>query len=126
LVDVTILGNCPLQKQQGRKCMTSTPSASTDAVLISRPADHVALITINRPDARNAVNGDVASGLERAVNQTEADPDIWVVVLTGAGDKAFCAGADLKAVSSGTAGGLSTKNGGSPWRAAAKLRWPAT
>jgi enoyl-CoA hydratase/carnithine racemase len=84
----------------------------SDAVLIERAADHVMRVTINRPDARNAVNGDVAQGLEAAVKQTEGDPDIWVAILTGAGDKAFCAGADLKAVSSGTAGGLSTPGGG--------------
>jgi enoyl-CoA hydratase/carnithine racemase len=72
----------------------------------------VGVIRLNRPEARNAVNGDVAQGIERAVFDTEKDPNIWVVILTGAGDKAFCAGADLKAVSSGTAGGLATKGGG--------------
>jgi enoyl-CoA hydratase/carnithine racemase len=85
---------------------------SSDAVLTRQVAEHVMQVTINRPDARNAVNGDVASGIERAVFDTEKDPNIWVVILTGAGDKAFCAGADLKAVSSGTASGLSTKGGG--------------
>lgn len=84
----------------------------SDAVLTKKVADHVMLVTINRPDARNAVNGDVAQGLERAVLESEKDPNIWVVILTGAGDKAFCAGADLKAVSAGTAGGLSTPGGG--------------
>jgi enoyl-CoA hydratase/carnithine racemase len=86
--------------------------STNDAVLTRQVAEHVMQVTINRPDARNAVNGDVASGIERAVFDTEKDPSIWVVILTGAGDKAFCAGADLKAVSSGTASGLSTKGGG--------------
>lgn len=84
---------------------------SNDAVQTSQVADHVTLVTINRPEARNAVNGDVARGLEQAVLATEKDPNVWVVILTGAGDKAFCAGADLKAVSAGT-GGLGTANGG--------------
>jgi enoyl-CoA hydratase/carnithine racemase len=84
---------------------------SNDAVQTKQVADHVTLVTINRPEARNAVNGDVARGLEQAVLDTEKDPNVWVVILTGAGDKAFCAGADLKAVSAGT-GGLGTANGG--------------
>jgi enoyl-CoA hydratase len=73
--------------------------------------DHVAVITINRPEARNAVNSEVASGIEDALDQMEADDDIWIGVLTGTGP-VFCAGADLKAISSGQAGGLSTKRGG--------------
>ncbi|MBD0323203.1 MAG: enoyl-CoA hydratase/isomerase family protein [Aldersonia sp.] len=55
-----------------------------------------AWITINRPEARNALNKAVREGLERAFTDAEADPEVAVVVLTGAGDKAFCAGGDLK------------------------------
>ena len=72
---------------------------------------HVAVLTINRPEARNAVNGEVASGIEEAIDRIEADDDTWVSVLTGAGT-VFCAGADLKAISSGQAGGLNTAKGG--------------
>ena len=71
------------------------------AVTVEKAGDHIALVTINRPEARNAVNGAVAQGLEKAVRDTEADDDIWVVILTGAGEQAFCAGADLKEVSAG-------------------------
>ncbi|MGC4074056.1 MAG: hypothetical protein QM760_16400 [Nibricoccus sp.] len=46
----------------------------SDAVLMKKIADHVMLVTINRPDARNAVNGDVAAGMERAVHETEKIP----------------------------------------------------
>lgn len=74
---------------------------SLDAVLFERVNDHVALVTINRPEARNAVNGDVAEALERIVRDVEADENIWVVVLTGAGGKVFSAGADLKEVAAG-------------------------
>ena len=70
----------------------------------------IAVLTINRPEARNAVNGDVAAGLEAAIDRVEADDDTWVAVLTGAGTT-FSAGADLKAISSGQAGGLNTKKG---------------
>ncbi|GGC57699.1 enoyl-CoA hydratase-related protein [Chelatococcus reniformis] len=91
--------------------MTAEASTSS-AVLVERAADHIALVTINRPEARNAVNAAVAQGLEKAVRETEADPDIWVVILTGAGEQAFCAGADLKAVSSGQRSGISTEAGG--------------
>ena len=68
--------------------------------------DHIGVVTINRPRAMNAVNGDVAQGLAAIVDQTEADPEIWVVILTGAGDRAFCAGADLKEISRGNAQSL--------------------
>jgi enoyl-CoA hydratase len=72
---------------------------------------HVALLTINRPEARNAVNGAVATGIEEAIDRAEADDDIWVVVLTGAGP-VFSAGADLKEIAAGNGGALSTERGG--------------
>ncbi len=56
------------------------------------------VITINRPEARNAVNGAVSIAVGDALEQAQHDPDIRAVVITGAGDKSFCAGADLKAV----------------------------
>ncbi|MFM7649574.1 MAG: enoyl-CoA hydratase-related protein [Acidimicrobiaceae bacterium] len=76
----------------------------------------VAIITLNRPEARNAVNGDVASSLEAAIDKLEADSNVWVGVLAAntAGQErpVFCAGADLKAINSGQAAGLNTKRGG--------------
>ncbi|MDO8390126.1 MAG: crotonase/enoyl-CoA hydratase family protein [Actinomycetota bacterium] len=76
----------------------------------------IAIITLNRPEARNAVNGDVANGVEAAIDQLEADPGVWVGILTantaGQDKPVFCAGADLKAINSGQAGGLATKRGG--------------
>ena len=76
----------------------------------------VAIITLNRPEARNAVNGDVASGLEAAIDKLEADSNVWVGVLAantiGQERPVFCAGADLKAINSGQAAGLNTKRGG--------------
>jgi len=76
----------------------------------------VGIITLNRPEARNAVNGDVASGVEAAIDQIEADDDVWVSILTantaGQEKPVFCAGADLKAINSGNAAALNTKRGG--------------
>ncbi|AVA14647.1 crotonase/enoyl-CoA hydratase family protein [Sphingopyxis sp. MG] len=74
--------------------------ATESAVLVERE-DQILIVTINRPAARNAVNAAVHTGLGRALQQAESDPDIRVVVLTGAGEKAFCAGADLKALARG-------------------------
>ena len=72
---------------------------------------NVALITMNRPEARNAVNGDISSGLEDAIDRLEADDSLWLGILTHTGP-VFCAGADLKAVSEGRFSELSTKRGG--------------
>ena len=75
---------------------------------------HVAVMTINRPDARNAVNTDVAQGLEAAIDKLEADDDAWVGILTGAQTAKgwiFSAGADLKQMSTDPAG-MSTQKGG--------------
>ncbi len=62
---------------------------------------HIMVVTMNRPEARNAVNRHTHLGIGLALEDAEADPEIRVVILTGAGDKAFCAGADLVAVSRG-------------------------
>lgn len=72
--------------------------AEAPAALYER-RDNVAVITINRPDARNAVNGAVSIAVGDALQQAQDDSDVWAVVITGAGDKSFCAGADLKAIS---------------------------
>lgn len=73
--------------------------------------DRVALITIDRPEARNAVNGDVARGLEDAVQRLEDSDDLWAGVLAARGP-VFCAGADLKEISAGRAHTLATARGG--------------
>lgn len=93
--------------------MTGSPGKGHPAVvLLERPLDHVALVTLNRPAARNAVDGAMASAIDLLVQRLENDPDIWCVVLTGSGDQAFCAGADLKEVSAGRLDSLWTPRGG--------------
>jgi enoyl-CoA hydratase len=76
-----------------------------------RQEGRVAVLTINRPEARNAVNGDVARTMEEGLDRLEEDEDIWVGIVTGAGP-VFSAGADLKAIASGQAADLQTKRGG--------------
>ena len=60
-----------------------------------RAAGHLATVTIDRPERRNAIDSAHHAQLADAWNTVEADPDIWVAVLTGAGERAFCAGADI-------------------------------
>lgn len=88
---------------------------ASDAHVTFEKRGRVALITLNRPDARNAVNGDVAEAMEAAIDAMEADDDIWIGVLQantdGQSRPVFCAGADLKAINSGDAARLNTKRG---------------
>ncbi|MCZ7586059.1 MAG: enoyl-CoA hydratase-related protein [Deltaproteobacteria bacterium] len=65
------------------------------AVLVEKNAP-VGRLVINRPEARNTLSAEVIAGLRDGLDTLEADPDVRVIVLTGAGDKAFCAGADLR------------------------------
>ncbi|MFN8556849.1 MAG: enoyl-CoA hydratase/isomerase family protein [Dehalococcoidia bacterium] len=68
---------------------------TSDVVLLERPRPHVAVVTINRPEKRNAVNREAVRRLAEAWFTIKDDADIWVAVLTGAGDAAFCSGHDL-------------------------------
>lgn len=70
------------------------------AVLVERRG-HVMIVTINRPEARNAVNEAVWVSAGDALAEADRDVDVRVVVITGAGEQSFCAGADLKALSRG-------------------------
>jgi enoyl-CoA hydratase/carnithine racemase len=61
----------------------------------------ILVVRDNRPEARNALNPVVMAGLGAAVNEADADPEVRAVVLTGTGDRAFCAGMDLRAFAGG-------------------------
>ena len=93
---------------RGRAVMSEVVTYTADG--------RVGIITLDRPEARNAVNGDVAAGLEAAVDRLEADDDVWVGILTAntAGQErpVFCAGADLKAINAGNGAALDTERGG--------------
>lgn len=56
----------------------------------------IAIVTINRPEVMNALNLETRKALNEAFTDFQNDPELWVGILTGAGDKAFCAGTDLK------------------------------
>ncbi|GAC1337902.1 MAG: crotonase/enoyl-CoA hydratase family protein [Candidatus Dormibacteria bacterium] len=75
-----------------------------------RSSGRVAVMTINRPERRNAVNEDVVAGMTAALEAFEADPEVWVAIVTGAGEVAFCAGADLETLSRG--GSIWSEQGG--------------
>jgi enoyl-CoA hydratase/carnithine racemase len=66
--------------------------------LLVEVRDGVATLTLNRPEVRNALSRTMIAEIEVALRHLEADPEARVIVLQGAGDRAFCAGADLKGV----------------------------
>jgi enoyl-CoA hydratase/carnithine racemase len=68
----------------------------TEAVLFEDRGDGIALITINRPERRNALSAEVRTGLYEAWTRFEDTLSLRVAILTGAGDRAFCAGGDLR------------------------------
>jgi enoyl-CoA hydratase len=69
-------------------------------VVLLDVSDRVALVTLNRPEARNALSGEVLRELRRCVSDADGNDDVDVIILTGA-DPAFCAGVDLKELGSG-------------------------
>jgi enoyl-CoA hydratase len=92
---------------------------SSETIILETPAAHVALIRLNRADKHNAINTQMAEELVSALDALEIDEAVRVVVLTGAGEKAFCAGADMaEAVETMSAGGRRDK----PAIAAMRLR----
>jgi enoyl-CoA hydratase len=68
----------------------------SEPAILTEDRDGILIVTINRPDARNAVNGDVADGMAEALDRLDADDDLRVGIVTGAGGY-FSAGMDLKA-----------------------------
>lgn len=76
-------------------------TATTSEAALVRREGNVLVITINRPEARNAVDARVATAVGGALQEAIDDPAVRAIVVTGAGDKSFSAGADLKAISRG-------------------------
>jgi enoyl-CoA hydratase len=85
-------------------------------IVLYETRGRVAIITLNRPEARNAVNGDVANGVEAAIDRMEDDDEVWVGILAanteGQERPVFSAGADLKAINAGQGASLGTTRGG--------------
>lgn len=80
--------------------MTDTPTATSSDAVLTEQRGRVLLITLNRPDAMNAINGDLSAGLWAAVERLNSDAGLTAGVLTGNG-RGFCAGMDLKAFARG-------------------------
>jgi enoyl-CoA hydratase/carnithine racemase len=80
--------------------------------LLRERRGHVEILTINRPEARNAINGATSTALGLALDELAVDDGVWVVVLTGTGDKAFSAGMDLKAFAQGEGPVVESASGG--------------
>jgi len=70
-------------------------SMSFNTLILERPAPYVALIRLNRPDKHNAINAEMSQELIECLDALEADDDVRAIILTGAGDRAFSAGADM-------------------------------
>ena len=87
--------------------------AVSESVVLTEISDRVGVVTLNRPEARNALSSEVIRLLPKAMAALDADPDVDVLILTGA-DPAFCAGLDLKELgSSGANLGTRPKRAGS-------------
>lgn len=70
----------------------------TNVVLVDRPVDHIAVVTLNRPEVLNALDQELMDELDVALNRVAGDDDVHVVILTGAG-RGFCSGADMDILS---------------------------
>jgi enoyl-CoA hydratase/carnithine racemase len=81
--------------------LCTLPSRTVPQAVLTHLGEGVATFTINRPERRNALSWEVVDELRAALAGAKSDPDVRVVVLTGAGDKAFCAGADLSGMAQG-------------------------
>jgi enoyl-CoA hydratase len=91
--------------------VTSTDSES-DVVLVDVVEDHIAIVSLNRPRVRNAVNGALAQALEAALIRVETTRAIRVAILTSSQDAVFCAGADLSVIAAGRGLEVNTEQGG--------------
>ena len=76
-------------------------TSDPDGVLVVERRGHVLVLRLNRPDVRNALDGELLHALGAGLVRAETDPDVWAVVLTGTGDRAFCSGMDLRAFAGG-------------------------
>jgi enoyl-CoA hydratase/carnithine racemase len=92
--------------------MEEGTAVADDVVLYEVIDDHIAIVTLNRPKVRNAVNGEITQALAKLVKQIEADDSIRVAVLASSNDRVFCAGADLAEISAGRGHTLMTPDGG--------------
>jgi len=91
--------------------MSEIASGTAEPVVTTEKKGNLLIIRLNRPQARNAVNGDLAKGVEAAIDELENNDALTAAVLAANGP-VFCAGADLKVIASGKDGELATERGG--------------
>src|SRR5262245_34818969 len=87
-------------------------TAKQAGLRIERARPHVALLTLDRPQVMNAIDSKLAIAIEAAVRALDADAEVRVAVITGAGGRAFCAGADLKEMAADPSASRRTAAGG--------------
>ena len=110
--------------------MSEVPEAVGKEALFDIVDEHIAVITLNRPEVRNAMSSKLSAAVEYLVKKVEADPNLRVGILTSSNDKVFCAGADLSEIAAGQGHRIATPDGGfagfvdarrdKPWIAAVK------
>lgn len=98
-----------MEPRQGDQAGLESRIVTHQYISVARE-DRLTIVTINRPEAHNALNAAAHDELAAAFDAFAADPDQWVAIITGAGEKAFCAGHDLKQQASG--GGMATPPSG--------------
>jgi len=80
--------------------------------LTRRREGHVEILTLDRPEARNAIDPEITRAMDAALDELEADPAVRALVVTGAGSEAFCSGVDLKVQAAEGIGGVVSEKGG--------------
>ena len=96
---------------------------SNETILVSRD-ERVGTITLNRPEALNALNSQVMAEVTAAAEAFDADPGIGAIIITGAGGKAFAAGADIKEMSTMTFSAVYDTDLFGPWERLTRVRTP--
>src|ERR1700737_81070 len=94
----------PSGQQARSRAEAISASMSYDHVTYCK-RDHIAYVTLNRPERMNALDNHSHEELIEVFDDFAADPDAWVAIITGAGERAFCAGNDLKATAQASANG---------------------
>src|SRR5512132_600406 len=93
-------------------------------ILVDRPADGLALLTLNRPEVLNALDYATLGELADALESLDTDESVRCVVITGAGDRAFAAGADIKEMADATPVTMSVANNFARWERLKRVRVP--
>src|SRR6266436_5148344 len=106
------MGAGPTPARRGRRSRSVNKGDLTMEFIRYEKKGRVAYVTINRPEVMNALHPPANHELSQAWDDFAADPDMWVAIVTGAGEKAFSAGNDLKYSAQHGMGAVATGKGG--------------